>query len=157
MQILIGLLIGIPVSIGCARLIAAQLYHVKGWDPLVLAGASSRWDLRVLRQHHSGAKGGVRQSGAGTAYGMTESWPAVPLNAPRIAAASTRRGIRNVAAVSDSCSEIAISQVIGAGVPVVGCLLLQAESNQVSRSGLPRVDGPPLYRLFTRSWTEAPY
>jgi ABC-type antimicrobial peptide transport system permease subunit len=39
MQILIGLLIGIPVSIACARLIAAQLYHVKGWDPLVLAGA----------------------------------------------------------------------------------------------------------------------
>ncbi len=39
MQILIGLLIGIPVSIACARLIAAQLYHVKGWDPLVLSGA----------------------------------------------------------------------------------------------------------------------
>ena len=38
-QIVIGLLIGIPVSIGCARLIAAQLYHVKGWDPLVLSGA----------------------------------------------------------------------------------------------------------------------
>ena len=39
MQIMIGLLIGIPVSVACARLIAAQLYHVKGWDPLVLAGA----------------------------------------------------------------------------------------------------------------------
>ena len=39
LQVLIGLLIGIPVSIGCARLIAAQLYHVKGWDPLVLFGA----------------------------------------------------------------------------------------------------------------------
>jgi ABC-type antimicrobial peptide transport system permease subunit len=38
-QILIGLLIGIPVSIGCSRLIAAQLYQVKGWDPLVLAGS----------------------------------------------------------------------------------------------------------------------
>jgi predicted permease len=38
-QILIGLFIGIPVSIGCARLIAAKLYHVKGWDPLVLSGA----------------------------------------------------------------------------------------------------------------------
>lgn len=35
-QILIGLLIGIPVSIGCARLIANQLYQVKGWDPVVL-------------------------------------------------------------------------------------------------------------------------
>jgi predicted permease len=39
LQILIGLLIGIPVSIGCARLIATQLYQVKGWDPLVLAAA----------------------------------------------------------------------------------------------------------------------
>jgi predicted permease len=38
-QILIGLLIGIPVSIACARLIAAQLFEVKGWDPLVLGGA----------------------------------------------------------------------------------------------------------------------
>ncbi|MGC2161029.1 MAG: ABC transporter permease [Silvibacterium sp.] len=36
-QILIGLLIGIPVSIACARLIANQLYQVKGWDPVVLA------------------------------------------------------------------------------------------------------------------------
>ncbi len=39
LQILIGLLIGIPASIGCAHLIAAQLYQVKGWDPLVLAAA----------------------------------------------------------------------------------------------------------------------
>jgi ABC-type antimicrobial peptide transport system permease subunit len=39
MQILIGLLIGIPASIACSRLIAAQLYHVKGWDPLVLGGS----------------------------------------------------------------------------------------------------------------------
>lgn len=39
LQILIGLLIGIPVSIACSRLIAAQLYQVKGWDPLVLAGS----------------------------------------------------------------------------------------------------------------------
>ncbi|HET7348350.1 MAG TPA: FtsX-like permease family protein, partial [Acidobacteriaceae bacterium] len=39
LQIMIGLAIGIPASIGCARLIAAQMYHVKGWDPLVL-GAS---------------------------------------------------------------------------------------------------------------------
>jgi predicted permease len=39
LQILIGLLIGIPASIGCAHLIAAQLYHVKGWDPLVLVAA----------------------------------------------------------------------------------------------------------------------
>ena len=38
MQILIGLLIGVPASIGCARLIAAKLYQVKGWDPAVLCG-----------------------------------------------------------------------------------------------------------------------
>jgi ABC-type antimicrobial peptide transport system permease subunit len=39
LQILIGLVIGVPASIGCARLIAAKLYQVKGWDPLVLGGA----------------------------------------------------------------------------------------------------------------------
>jgi predicted permease len=39
LQIAIGLLIGIPVSIACSRLIAAQLYQVKGWDPLVLGGS----------------------------------------------------------------------------------------------------------------------
>jgi ABC-type antimicrobial peptide transport system permease subunit len=39
LQILIGLLIGIPASIGCSRLIASQLYEVKGWDPLVLGGS----------------------------------------------------------------------------------------------------------------------
>ena len=37
LQILIGLAIGIPISIGCSRLIANQLYLVKGWDPLVLS------------------------------------------------------------------------------------------------------------------------
>ncbi|HEY3705103.1 MAG TPA: ABC transporter permease [Terracidiphilus sp.] len=39
LQIVIGLLVGIPASIGCARLIASQLYHVSGWDPLVLTGS----------------------------------------------------------------------------------------------------------------------
>jgi predicted permease len=39
LQVLIGLAIGIPVSIGCSRLIAAQLYQVKGWDPFVLSGS----------------------------------------------------------------------------------------------------------------------
>ena len=39
LQILIGLAIGVPISIGCSRLIAAQLYQVKGWDPFVLAGS----------------------------------------------------------------------------------------------------------------------
>lgn len=39
LQIMIGLLIGIPASIGCSRLIASQLYQVKGWDPIVLGGS----------------------------------------------------------------------------------------------------------------------
>jgi predicted permease len=38
-QIVMGLLIGIPASIACSRLIAGQLYQVKGWDPLVLGGS----------------------------------------------------------------------------------------------------------------------
>jgi predicted permease len=37
LQILIGLALGIPISIACSRLIANQLYQVKGWDPLVLS------------------------------------------------------------------------------------------------------------------------
>ena len=36
MQILIGLIIGVPASIAFARLIASKLYQVKGWDPAVL-------------------------------------------------------------------------------------------------------------------------
>jgi predicted permease len=39
LQILIGLAIGIPASIACSRLISAQLYQVKGWDPLALSGS----------------------------------------------------------------------------------------------------------------------
>ena len=39
LQIVIGLLIGIPASIGCAQLISAQLYQVKGWDPVVMVAA----------------------------------------------------------------------------------------------------------------------
>ena len=38
-QVLLGLIIGIPISIACGHLIAAQLYQVKSWDPLVLAGS----------------------------------------------------------------------------------------------------------------------
>jgi predicted permease len=38
-QVLIGLAIGVPISIACGHLIAAQLYQVKSWDPLVLAGS----------------------------------------------------------------------------------------------------------------------
>jgi predicted permease len=48
LQILIGLLIGIPVSIGCARLISAQLYQVRGWDPLVLAASILTLSLCAL-------------------------------------------------------------------------------------------------------------
>ena len=48
LQILIGLLIGIPASIGCARLIASQLYQVKGWDPLVLGGSIAALALCAL-------------------------------------------------------------------------------------------------------------
>jgi predicted permease len=47
-QILIGLAIGIPISIGCSKLIAAQLYQVKGWDPAVLAGSILALGLSAL-------------------------------------------------------------------------------------------------------------
>lgn len=39
LQILIGLMIGVPASIACARLIEAKLYEVNGWDPAVLGVA----------------------------------------------------------------------------------------------------------------------
>jgi predicted permease len=39
LQILIGLAIGVPASIACARLIASKLYQVRSWDPEVLGGA----------------------------------------------------------------------------------------------------------------------
>lgn len=39
LQVLIGLLIGIPLSIACGHLIASKLYQVKSWDPMVLAAA----------------------------------------------------------------------------------------------------------------------
>ena len=48
LQILIGLVIGIPLSIGCARFIATQLYHVKGWDPVVLGGSIFALGLSAL-------------------------------------------------------------------------------------------------------------
>ncbi len=48
LQIVIGLAVGIPISIACARLIAAQLYHVKGWDPLVLGGSIVALGLSAL-------------------------------------------------------------------------------------------------------------
>jgi predicted permease len=36
-QVLIGLALGIPISIAAGHLMAAQLYQVKSWDPIVLA------------------------------------------------------------------------------------------------------------------------
>ncbi|HEX5430826.1 MAG TPA: FtsX-like permease family protein, partial [Bryobacteraceae bacterium] len=40
-RVLLGLAIGIPLSIGAGRLIAAQLYGVSSWDPLALAVAAA--------------------------------------------------------------------------------------------------------------------
>jgi predicted permease len=48
LQIVMGLLIGVPASIGCARLIASKLYQVKGWDPMVLCGAVAALGLCAL-------------------------------------------------------------------------------------------------------------
>ncbi|MFT4112819.1 ABC transporter permease [Silvibacterium sp.] len=47
-HILIGLAIGVPIAIGCSRLIAAQLFHVRGWDPLVLSGSALALGLCAL-------------------------------------------------------------------------------------------------------------
>jgi predicted permease len=47
-QVLVGLVIGIPISIACGHLIAAQLYRVKSWDPLVLAGSIAALALCAL-------------------------------------------------------------------------------------------------------------
>jgi predicted permease len=47
-QVLIGLLLGIPISILCGHLLAAQLYQVKSWDPLVLAGSMASLGICAL-------------------------------------------------------------------------------------------------------------
>ena len=47
-QVVIGLAIGIPISILCGHLIAAQLYQVKSWDPLVLAASIAALGLCAL-------------------------------------------------------------------------------------------------------------
>src|SRR5271156_693615 len=47
-QVLIGLIIGVPISILCGHVIAAQLYQVKSWDPLVLAGSIAALGLCAL-------------------------------------------------------------------------------------------------------------
>ncbi len=38
--VLIGLILGLPLSVGAGRLIAAQLYGISSWDPLALALAA---------------------------------------------------------------------------------------------------------------------
>ncbi|MFP5277507.1 MAG: ABC transporter permease [Acidobacteriota bacterium] len=48
LRIMIGLLIGVPAAIGGARLIASQLYQVKGYDPAVLGGAVLALSLCAL-------------------------------------------------------------------------------------------------------------
>jgi predicted permease len=40
-RVAIGLILGLPLSIGAGRLIAAQLYGVSFWDPLALATAAT--------------------------------------------------------------------------------------------------------------------
>jgi len=40
-RVAVGLIVGLPLAIGVARLIVAQLYAVPSWDPLALAAAGS--------------------------------------------------------------------------------------------------------------------
>jgi len=40
-RVMVGLLLGVPLSIGAGRLISAQLYGVSSWDPFALAVAAS--------------------------------------------------------------------------------------------------------------------
>ncbi len=40
-RVVIGLILGLPLAIGAGRLIAAQLYGVRSWDPLALGVAAS--------------------------------------------------------------------------------------------------------------------
>jgi hypothetical protein len=47
-QVMIGLALGVPISIACGHLIAAQLYQVKSWDPLVLTGSIAALGLCAL-------------------------------------------------------------------------------------------------------------
>ncbi len=72
LQILIGLCIGIPISIGCATPDRRSALSREGMGP----ARARRIDLcsrvvRVDRQHHSGATGGIHQSGEGIANGIT--------------------------------------------------------------------------------------
>ena len=74
LQILIGLLIGIPISIG---VLAADLRAALSGEGMGPAGAgridSRAQRLRLVRQHHSGAAGGFHQPGKGAAHGIVQS------------------------------------------------------------------------------------
>jgi ABC-type antimicrobial peptide transport system permease subunit len=39
-RVMVGLLLGVPLSIGAGRLISAQLYDVSSWDPWALTMAA---------------------------------------------------------------------------------------------------------------------
>jgi ABC-type antimicrobial peptide transport system permease subunit len=39
-RVLMGLILGLPLAVGAGRLISAQLYGVKSWDPLALGTAA---------------------------------------------------------------------------------------------------------------------
>jgi len=47
-RVLIGLLLGVPLSIGAGQLIASQLYAVSTWDPLALGVAAGALALSAL-------------------------------------------------------------------------------------------------------------
>ncbi|MBM3760450.1 MAG: FtsX-like permease family protein [Acidobacteria bacterium] len=47
-MLLIGFALGLPLSIGLGHLVQSQLWGLKGWDPLVLAGASISLGLVAL-------------------------------------------------------------------------------------------------------------
>jgi ABC-type antimicrobial peptide transport system permease subunit len=48
MRVAIGLLLGIPLSIGAGRMIASQLYNVSFWDPSALAIATGALALSAF-------------------------------------------------------------------------------------------------------------
>ena len=70
-QVVIGLIIGIPISIACGHLIAAQLYQVKSWDPLVLAASIAALGFCALvASRDSCAARCFYQSSPGFAHGV---------------------------------------------------------------------------------------
>jgi ABC-type antimicrobial peptide transport system permease subunit len=47
-RVAIGLLLGVPLAIGAGRLISAQLYGVRFWDPVALGSAAGALALAAL-------------------------------------------------------------------------------------------------------------